>query len=423
MKKAFTILLVLAVSTMMIFANGAKETASESSVVEISLLNSKPEITEALEEAAISYEANNGVRITVYETDSPGDYLTQAYAAGDPTTLALVDYANIKDFSSEYFLDMTDQEWSSIGGLSSGAVFGGKLYGFPFTIEARGVIYNKTVIEELLGEEFVPEKYYSREAFKGLLETLREKGMENPIVINADDWSIGSHYLQTMYSLYDGTMDGGYEFTEKLKGGASIIDEAAFNEAFDTLDMLMEYNYNKEDPLAADYDMNASYCAEGEVAFWLNGTFAWPDFSVFVDGSMEYGVMPLPVSEDCAGYGKLSASATKYVAIDTEHASAEQQQAALDFLSWLVYTPEGNDLLVNKCGAVPAFSNINLEMSNPFNVSLMEYITDGNLICAFADLPADHRSALGDDMQKYIAGEVTREELAATIDAYWQAQN
>ncbi len=46
-----------------------------------------------------------------------------------------------------------------------------------------------------------------------------------------------------------------------------------------------------------------------------------------------------------------------------------------------------------------------------------------NLICAFADLPADHRSALGDDMQKYIAGEVTREELAATIDAYWQAQN
>ena len=382
MKKAFTILLVLAVSTMMIFANGAKETASESSVVEISLLNSKPEITEALEVAAISYEANNGVRITVYETDSPGDYLTQAYAAGDPTTLALVDYANIKDFSSEYFLDMTDQEWSSIGGLSSGAVFGGKLYGFPFTIEARGMIYNQPEIEELLGEEFVPEKYYSREAFNGLLETLREKGMENPIVINADDWSIGSHYLQTMYSLYDGTMDGGYEFTEKLKGGASI-----------------------------------------KVAFWLNGTFAWPDFSVFVDGSMEYGVMPLPVSEDCAGYGKLSASATKYVAIDTEHASAEQQQAALDFLSWLVYTPEGNDLLVNKCGAVPAFSNINLEMSNPFNVSLMEYITDGNLICAFADLPADHRSALGDDMQKYIAGEVTREELAATIDAYWQAQN
>ena len=213
MKKAFTILLVLAVSTMMIFANGAKETALESSVVEISLLNSKPEITEALEEAAISYEENNGVRITVYETDSPGDYLTQAYAAGDPTTLALVDYANIKDFSSEYFLDMTDQEWSSIGGLSSGAVFGGKLYGFPFTIEARGVIYNKTVIEELLGEEFVPEKYYSREAFKGLLDTLRGKGMENPIVINADDWSIGSHYLQTMYSLYDGTMDGGYEFT------------------------------------------------------------------------------------------------------------------------------------------------------------------------------------------------------------------
>lgn len=83
---------------------------------------------------------------------------------------------------------------------------------------------------------------------KGLLATLREKGMQDGIVLNADDWSIGSHYLQTMYSLYDGTMEGGYEFTRQLTSGElSIADSDAYNEAFDTLDMLMEYNYNKAD--------------------------------------------------------------------------------------------------------------------------------------------------------------------------------
>lgn len=394
-----------------------------SAPVDISLLNSKPEITEALEAAAEKYKEETGVSITVYETDAPGDFLTEAYAAGDPTTMALVDYANVKDFSSEYFLDLSQEDWAKDGGETSGAIFDGKLYGFPFAVEARGVVYNKTILDELLGETFDPANYAGRDAFAELLATLREKGMENPIVLNSDDWSIGSHYLQTMYSLYDGTMEGAYAFTQSLTDGSVAIEDTdAYNEAFDTLDLFMEYNYNKDDPLAADYDMNASYCAEGTVAFWLNGTFAWPDFSEFAVDSTEYGVMPLPVSEECAGYGKLSASATKYIAIDTAYATEEQQQAALDFLNWLVYTDEGNDLLVNQCGVVPAFTNITLEMSNPFNISLQQYIADNNTICAFGDLPSDHRSVLAGEMQKYIAGEITRADLATLLDDYWKAQ-
>ena len=407
-------------------SSGSSSTAGSDSAaqtVEISLLNSKPEITDALEAAAEQYAKETGVSITVYETDAPGDYMTEAYASGDPTTMALVDYANVKDFSAEYLLDMSAEEWGKDGGEASGAYFDGKLYGFPFAVEARGIIYNKTVLDELLGEEFDPAQYATRSAFEGLLATLREKGMQDGIVLNADDWSIGSHYLQTMYSLYDGTMEGGYEFTRQLTSGElSIADSDAYNEAFDTLDMLMEYNYNKADPLAADYDMNASYCADGTVAFWLNGTFAWPDFSEFAEDGVEYGVMPLPVSEESAGLGKLSAGATKYIAIDKAYATEEQQQAALDFLNWLVYTEEGNDLMVNQCGIVPAFSNITLEMNNPFNISLQQYIAAGNTICAFSDLPSDHRSALAGEMQKYIAGEISRADLAALLDEYWQAQ-
>ena len=70
--------------------------------------------------------------------------------------------------------------------------------------------------------------------------------------------------------------------------------------------------------------------------------------------------------------------------------------------------------MVNQCGIVPAFSNITLEMNNPFNISLQQYIAAGNTICAFSDLPSDHRSAL--------AGEISRADLAALLDEYWQAQ-
>lgn len=397
--------------------------AAPATNVEISLLNSKPEITDALEEIAALYKEETGVTISVYETDNPGDYLTTSYASGDPTTLSIVDYNNVKDFSSEYFLDLSGEKWVADGGQALGASFNNTLYGFPFTVEARGVLYNKTAIESALGKTFNPADYATREAFEGLLADLRAAGMENGIVLNAEDWSIGSHYLQTMYSLYDGTMAGGYKFTEELAAGTlKIADSDAYNEAFDTLDLFMEYNYNKADPLAADYDMNASYCAEGEVAFWLNGTFAWPDFSVFASDDAEYGVMPLPVSEKSAGLGKVSAAATKFIVVDKTYATEEQQAAALAFLDWLVYTDEGHDALVNKCGVVPAFSNITLELSNPFNVSLQGYISEGNTICVFNDLPSDHRTVLGGEMQKYIDGKITRTDLADLLDAYWQSK-
>lgn len=419
MKKLLTVLLSAAlIAGLLAGPSGAAEPAE---AVKISLLNSKPEITEALEAAAADYAAQTGVTITVYETDSPGDYLTTAYASGDPTTLALVDYANIRDFCGEYFLDLSGEKWAADGGNASGASFGGCLYGFPFAVEGRGLLYNKTAIENTLGAAFDPADYTTVEAFSALLADLRDKGMDNSVVINAEDWSIGSHYLQNMYGRCDGTMAGSYALADGLKDGSiKLQDVDGFNDAFDALDVMMEYNYNKADPLAADYDLNAANCADGTVAFWLNGTFAWPDFSVFAQDSCEYGIMPIPTGENSPCKGKLGVLSGKFIAIDKSAATEQEQQAAKDFLNWLVYTAEGNDLLVNKCGIVPAFANITLEMSNPFNADLQRYIVSGDTAAVFTDLPSDHRSALGGQMQKYIAGQITREDLADTLNAYWR---
>lgn len=82
------------------------------------------------------------------------------------------------------------------------------------------------------------------------------------------------------------------------------------------MDVLIEDNINKNDPLAADYDLNASYLAEGEAAFWLNGSWAWPDTEEYVDGSMEYGIMHYPINGDFTSVGRLNANATKFIAID-----------------------------------------------------------------------------------------------------------
>ncbi|MBQ9299925.1 MAG: extracellular solute-binding protein, partial [Clostridia bacterium] len=201
-------------------------------------------------------------------------------------------------------------------------------------------------------------------------------------------------------------------------GEAKFIDNEVFNACMDMFDLYMEYNINKQDPLSADYDLNASYLAEGEAAFWINGTWAWPNMAPFAQEDQEYTIMHMPVDAGCQG--KLLAQATKYIVLDKANANEAQQEAAAKFLNWLVFTDEGNDAMINGCDMVTAFTNILLPPSNPFNVGLKQYI-DAGLTCeAVTYLPSDHRSAVGGaNMQKYLDGSETREELAAAFDAYW----
>lgn len=406
-------------------AEAGSESATESSSasgegVKLTMMNSKPEIEDALEEAVKDYQQKTGVEIEVYSTDKPGEVIAQKYAAGDPATLIIGDYSNIKDVAAEKLLPLNDEKWVADGGDLLGIKVDDNLYGFPLCIEAAGLIYNKTAIEEITGEEFKPEDYVTLDEFKPLLEKLKEDGMESPVILNSEDWSIGQHFLQYIYKMHTGKAEDALAFLDEVRQGkANFEDDAVFNALYDTMDVLIDNNINKADPLAADYDLNASYLAEGESAFWLNGSWAWPDTKEYVDGSMSYGIMPYPVNGDFTSAGQLNANATKFIAIDNVKATPEQQEAAKDFLNWLVYDEEGQDLIVNKCNLVPAFSNIKLDMTNDFNKSVKKYVDEGK-VNAYVPIPSDHRSTLAAYMQKYLAGELDRTELAGYLDDYWK---
>ena len=79
------------------------------------------------------------------------------------------------------------------GGELLGVKVDGKTYGFPFCVEAAGLLYNKTAIENITGKEFVPADYQSLDQFKTLLDELKAGGMELPVILNSEDWSIGLH--------------------------------------------------------------------------------------------------------------------------------------------------------------------------------------------------------------------------------------
>ena len=420
MKKLLSLLLA-AVMLLSVASFAAADEVGEpfANQVAITLMNSKPEITAAMQAAADIFGAAYNVKIEITETSNPGETLTTRYNSGDAPTISVVDIANVKDLAREgKIVDLGDQPWAAIGGKDMGAVINDVLYGMPLTIEAKANLINKTAIEKITGEAFDPLKYQTKEDFEALLKQLREGGMENPVIINKEDWSIGSHFVQYFYGIQDGTIATAEAFIEKIRAGEEkFIDNAVFNACMDMFDLYMEYNINKQDPLSADYDLNASYLAEGEAAFWINGTWAWPNLEPFAVEGQEYSVMHMPT--DAGAQGKLLAQATKFIVIDKTFNTAEQQEAAKKFLNWLIFTAEGQDAMINGCGMVTAFTNIELPPSNPFNVGLKEYIDKGLTCEAVTYLPSDHRSQLSANMQKYLDGSETREEVAAAFDAYW----
>lgn len=385
--------------------------------VSITIFNSKMEIQSQLEEKAAEYSDETGVDVEVYySSDTVAAHMATRYASEDPYTLSMVDAKDVYSLGEEHAIDLSDQDWVKDTNYAIG--IGDAVYGFPVCIEARGVIYNADAIEAITGETFNPEDYKTLDAFKELLETLVAGGMESPVGIMKEDWSLAGHYLTEVYEQQE---DVEAFITSLHEGTADLINNEKFNSMMDTFETLMEYNYAKDSAISAEREVTEQKLAEGEIAFMFGGNWDWAVINAY-DYTENMGMMPVPQNTEDGTNEKLVGGGSKFFFIDSsDNTTDEQRQAAKDFLNWLVYDEAGQSLLVNDCALVPAYSNITLEVSDPLGQSVKSYADAGSLIDNYNYLPDDHYSLCGASFQKYLAGQTDRAGFAAEVESYWQS--
>lgn len=385
--------------------------------VSITIFNSKMEIQSQMEEKAAEYSEQTGVDVEVYySSDTVAAHMATRYASEDPYTLAMVDAKDVYSLAVEHAIDMSDQDW--VKDTNYAISIGDVVYGFPVCIEARGMIYNADAIEAITGEEFNPADYTTLDAFKGLIDTLVAGGMESPVGIMKEDWSLGAHFL---CEVYEEQADVEAFITSLHEGTADLINNEKFNAKMDTFDVLMANNYAKDSAIAAEREVTEQKLAEGEIAFMFGGNWDWAVINAY-DYTENMGMMPLPQNTEDGSNEKLVGGGSKYFIIDSsDNTSDEQRQAAKDFLNWLVYDEAGQSFLVNDCALVPAFSNITLDVADPLGASVKSYADEGALIDNYNYLPDDHYSLLGASFQKYLAGQTDRAGFASEIENYWKS--
>lgn len=394
----------------------------------ITLLNSKAEIQVALEKMGAEYEKKSGVHVEVMpvtDGDSPYTKVVSLYNSGTPPTISILDTTDVIALAEEKAADLTDEPWTqeAEGYLTE---VDGKIYSFPLCIEGRGIIYNKAVIEETLGESFDADSITTQDEFVDLLDRLVEAGMEKPVSMAKEDWSLGAHQLQYIYETYEGTSEGAQEVIEEIKDGKlKLSSYDRLTEFLNMFDILKKYNVAKGDPLGADYDEMAIDLADGKTAFWFNGNWAWPNISeAGAEEEDAYGFLPYFLNNDKNDFvnQQIQASPSKQVMLDGQIASEKEQAAAKEFLNWIVYSEIGQQMLVKTCNIIPPFQNNPYEPSDPLSADIYGKVHEDKAFNASAIVPNDHWAVLGASMQKYLAGRSDREELTEDIQKYWDEQ-
>ena len=343
----------------------------------IRLFNGKIEIAEPLEHAAKAYEEATGKHVEVESLGGGIDLqatLKQYYQAGNMPEIFVFEGAPDLANWTGMVVDMADQAWAA--DTDAGFVDeSGALVGFPYTTEAIGLAYNKSILEKA-GVD--PASITGPESMKAAFEAIDAKKDELGITAvigycaNATElyWSTGQHlfgqYLDAGLARDDTT------YFDMLMEGK--LDHDRFLAFSEMVDLFNKY----ADPallVSGNYDMQVSGFAAGKYAFVTQGSWIGSSLTnqykdqYAAAGNFACGYVPYAFIE---GIDTILTNAPSHWAVYKDGNVAEAEE----FLNWLA-GPDGQQIMVQEAGCVSPFKSCTVVANDPFAGPVSEYAAAG----------------------------------------------
>ena len=359
-------------------SSGDTQAAAPAAEGGIRLFNGKIEIAEPLEHAAQVYEAATGKHVEVESLGGGVDLqatLKQYYQAGNMPEIFVFEGAPDLANWTGMVVDMADQAWAA--DTDAGFVDeSGALVGFPYTTEAIGLAYNKSILDKA-GVD--PASITGPASMKAAFEAIDAKKDELGITAvigycaNATElyWSTAQHlfgqYLDAGLSRDDTTyfdllMDGGKLDTERFTHFAEMVD--LFNQYSDPALLV-----------SGNYDMQVSGFAAGKYAFVTQGSWIGSSLTnqykdqYAAAGNFECGYVPYCFEE---GIDTILTNSPSWWAVYKD-GNVEEAQA---FLNWLA-TNDGQKIMVEEAGCVSPYRSCTAVANDPFAPAISAYTAEG----------------------------------------------
>ena len=355
--------------------SGAVNVSDEGTTIR--LVNNKLEIVAGLNELAAKYEEESGVKVDI-----------ETIGGGEDTYAVLRNYLSKKtmpdifvfegdtqyDRFKKVLVDLSDEDWTK--DTEAEYTVNGKVYGFPTTIEAIGLTYNKDILDKAgIDPASITGPESMREAFEKLDAQKKELGLKAVIGYYTDAsylwWSSGQHlfgtYLDSGLERDDTTYidminDGGQLDPERIQAFAEMI--ALFNE------------YTDPDGISGSYDDQIAGFASGKYAFvtqgsWIGAVLTGEDAGLYADaGNFEIGMIPYAFIE---GQDTIQTSCPAWWGVYKDG----NVEASKEFLRWCEADNAAQEILTKRCDLIAPFDTCSYLPDDPFADTIAKYAAEG----------------------------------------------
>lgn len=423
-----TLMAVSLLCTATACGSKSEEVRTKDSKVKIRAYLGGGDLSEKIEKLAEDFNAQSEtteVEVVPMPADTASMITVMFNSGNTPTVMGLEtgDLLRAKDRLAD--LSGLDAVEHASAGTIDAAQDEGKVYGVPYRIEGMGLIYNRKVLDEVFGSDYNPDTIRTQTDLEETFAEIQSAGYA-PIVLGTQDWSLSTHLATDIYTGQSESPKEQAAFVNELKTGkADLAENTVFNQVMDTIDILEKYNYFSDNPLQyandGDTTKQARILTEGKAAFWFQGNWGSTALEALDEGG-EYGMIPLPVSnDDTYPNGKISTLVPMYLSIFSG-ATKEQQESGKELIEYITQTKRGWEFVVNDAKGIPAYDNADVEVENGIAKSILEYQNEGRSKVAYMANTADHYVDTGAALQRYVDGQIGREEVAEAYEAYWRAK-
>ena len=398
-------------------------------------LNFKPEVDEVWQKLAKEYTEETGVPVKVV-TAASGTYeqtLMSEIANKEAPTLFQINgpigYQNWKD----YCADLKDTDLYSWLMDKSLAITGedGGVYGIPYVVEGYGIIYNDAIMQKYFALDGAKaasmDEINNFAKLKEVVEDMQAKkdelGIEGVFASTSfapgEDWRWQTHLANL--PIY-------YEYKDDNVSDKDAIDFKYSDNFKNIFDLYL--NNSCTDPKmvgAKTVEDSMAEFALGKVAMVQNGNWGWSQVAG-VEGNTvkEEDVKFLPIYTGVAGEEKqgLCIGTENFFSINSQ-AKEEDQQASLDFLTWLFSSDTGKDYVTNKLGFIAPFDTFTADEkpTDPLAKEVDRYMSNTDLYSVswnFTSFPSQtFKDNFGASLLQYAQGGKEWQAVVDDMKADW----
>jgi maltose/maltodextrin transport system substrate-binding protein len=263
---------------------------------------------------AEKFTAELGVPVKVEVVDPAVEKFQNAAATGDGPDIMIWAHDRFGEWAAGGLIQAVSPSQEVVDGILPTAwdavSFGGKVWGYPVSVEAVGLIYNKALVQTPPAD------------FADIANVTVPEGVK-PIM-----WDYNNTYF-TMPLLM---ANGGYAFVKK-DGSYDGKDTGVANEgAIAGATVLKGLIDSGIMPAGVDYGVMDGAMAKGEVAMVLNGPWAWSGYKA---AGIDIGVAPIPTVN-----GKVSPPFLGVYSAAV-NAASPNTDLAIEFIENYMLTDEG----------------------------------------------------------------------------------